>query len=372
MTTELASPQARTSTPSAQKPPRLVSLDVFRGITIAAMILVNNPGSWDSVFPPLRHAEWHGCTLADLVFPSFLFILGTAIVFSNAHRARQGRRRMLLHALWRSLALIALGLLLNGLFYLPWANVRLPGVLQRIGILYLSGSLITMALSRRARTVLCLLLLVGYWALMAGFSAPGHPRGDLSPHGNLASFVDRQLLSGHMWHTNGDPEGILTTFPALVTVLLGTLAGDWLRSPNAPRRIASRLALAGAAGVLAGLLWNLVFPVNKNLWTSSYVLLTAGIASLALAACYSAVDVCCWRRWAAPFKAVGMNPLAIYVASEIAAMSVLDNARSWTYTNLLAPLAGNTAGSLCWALVYVAFWWVVAWVLYRRNIFIKL
>jgi predicted acyltransferase len=352
---------------------RLVSLDVFRGITIAAMILVNNPGSQENVYAPLRHAAWHGWTLADLVFPSFIYIVGASLVFSFARRTRnQSQSAIYLHILWRTLALIAIGLLLNGLFYLPWKNVRLPGVLQRIGLVYLFASLIVLTTSWRVRILLTASILVGYWGLLALMAAPGSHVGDLSSRGNLVSYIDRQLFRSHLWLRYRDPEGVLSTFPAVATALLGTLAGDWLVAGRKSSSTASYLILAGSTGIILGQVWNVVFPINKNLWTSSFVLLTAGIASVGLGLCYWTLEVKEWRGLGYPFKLVGMNPLALYIGSEIIGMSALDNARSWVFANLLAPVTGPTVASLLWALAYAGFWGLVAFVLYRLAIFIRL
>jgi predicted acyltransferase len=352
---------------------RLVSLDVFRGITITAMILVNNPGSEGNVFAPLRHAAWNGWTLADLVFPSFIYIAGTALVLSSARRAQKlPQTAIYIHILWRSLALIAIGLLLNGLFYLPWENVRLPGVLQRIGLVYLFTALIVLTTSWRVRVLLAVTILVGYWGLLAFMAAPGSHAGDLSPRGNLVSYVDRQIFGIHIWLRYRDPEGVLSTFQAVATALLGTLAGDLLLAGRKSSSITVGLILAGITGIVFGQVWNVVFPINKNLWTSSFVLLSAGIASVGQGLCYWVLEVKEWRGLVYPFKLVGMNPLALYIGSEVIGMSALDNARSWVFANLLAPVTGPTVASLLWGLAYAGFWGVMAYALYRMAIFIRL
>ncbi len=339
------------------------------------MILVNNPGNWKAVYWPLRHAEWHGWTPTDLVFPFFVFIVGVSIVFSCSGRCERGepRGRSLRHALWRSAVLIALGMVLNGLFYLPWAEVRIPGVLQRIGIVYFLAMLITTMTKRRVRIAVTAGILLGYWALLALVPAPGHVAGDFSAAGNLASYVDRALLRGHMWRATFDPEGVLSTLPAIATALLGTMAGEWIRSGHARVQIAAGLVTAGAAGVVAGEIWGTAFPINKNLWTSSYVVFTAGAAAMVLGICYWLVDVCGWRGVGRPFAILGMNPLAIYVASEMVGMVLqATGAHDAAFLAGFAPLAAPAVASLLWAAAYVTAWWLVAWTMYRNTIFIKL
>jgi predicted acyltransferase len=367
--------------------PRLVSLDVFRGITIAAMILVNNPGSWDAVYSPLRHAAWNGCTPADLVFPFFLFIVGVSLVFSCEHRISKGSSKAALarHALWRSLALIVLGLLLNGLFYAPWDKVRIPGVLQRIGVVYGLTLFVVLTTTRRMRGTITIALLFGYWLLMTRLPLPGHRVGDLTPAGNLASLIDCRLFRAHMWAPDGDPEGVLSTFPAIASALLGTFAGDWLlhgHLAEAPRnqlapgpnqsKVLTHLLVAGSAALLIGLCWGQVFPLNKNLWTSSFAVFTAGMATLFLALCYWLVDEKGWQRQLRPFSCLGMNPLAVYVASQIGSLGALSALPNAFHPRVSAWIGSAPLASLLWAMVYVAVFLLIAQVLYRRGIFLKL
>ncbi len=352
---------------------RLLSLDVLRGATVLLMILVNNPGSSQAIYSPLRHAEWNGWTSADLVFPFFLFIVGVSLVFSLQGRLERGASRgaIFRHILWRSLALMAIGLVLNGLFYLPWQHVRIPGVLQRIGLVYLFAALITLTATRRWRAVITLALLLGYWALLMLVPVPGHGAGDLSPAGNLASFVDRRLLHGHLWRPEWDPEGVLSTLPAIATALLGTFAADWLCSGKRAEQLAKGLLVAGVAAIAAGELWNLALAINKNLWTSSFAVFSAGAAAVLLAVCLWAADVRGWRRWARPFVWVGMNPLAIYVGSEVLGMGALEGVRHAVQAALFGDMT-SAGASLLWALGYTGVWWAVGWILYRNTIFIKL
>ena len=371
--------------------PRLASLDVFRGLTVSAMILVNNPGSWDSVYPPLRHAEWNGCTPADLVFPFFLYIVGVSLAFSCQKRRDRGdsRAEIMGHALWRSLALIGLGLLCNGLFFLPWDQVRIPGVLQRIGVVYGLTLLLVLTTTRRLRGAITVALLGGYWLAMTLLPLPGHGAGDLTPAGNLASRIDCHLLHGHMWTPRGDPEGFLSTLPAIATALLGTFAGDWLlfrranpapglsaQHPPAagsrPHKLLIKLLFTGAVILLLGLSWGRIFPLNKTLWTSSFAFFTAGWATLLLAFCYWLVDVKGWGLPLRPFESMGRNPLAIYVAAQLGSISVLNALPNAFHPVATARLGNAPLASLLWAVLYVSLFICLACILHRRGIVLKL
>jgi predicted acyltransferase len=259
-------------------------------------------------------------------------------------------------------------------------------VLQRIGVVYFFGAFITLITSVRLRTALTLVLLLGYWGLLMLTPVPGHGVGVLTPAGNLVSFIDRHLLGGHLWNASWDPEGILSTFPALATLLLGTLAAEWVRSHrpselsaknltrNGSRRpgIIAGLIAVGILAVLCGQLWGRVFPINKTLWTSSFALFSGGAAALVFAVCYWLVDVNGWQRWGRPLLFMGMNPLAIYAASEIVGMGLLPGVRRFVYRHWLAPWLGAHVGSVSWAVAYLAVWCCVAWFMYRRAVFIKL
>src|SRR3989475_3072410 len=279
---------------------RLLSLAAFRGLTIAAMVLVNNPGTWAAVYAPLTHAEWHGLTPTDVIFPFFLFIVGMAIPLS---RPTAGR------VLRRAAVIFALGLVLNGLPGFDWATLRIPGVLQRIAVCYLVAAVLFLTTSWRTQAIVTAALLLGYWGAMTLVPVPGYGRGDLGPEGNLAAWLDRALLGPHIWRVARvfDPEGILSTVPAVATTLLGVLTGRWAQSARPPRVITGGLALAGALGAVLGAAWGVWFPVNKALWTSSYAVLTAGLALLVFAACYAATEVRGWRRGGAPFAVLGGN-----------------------------------------------------------------
>ena len=337
---------------------------------MAAMVLVNNPGTWRAVYAPLQHADWHGLTPTDVIFPFFLFIVGVAIALA---------RPTPLRVLRRAAIIFALGLVLNGLPYFDWATIRIPGVLQRIAVCYLVAALVFLTTRWRTQAVITAMLLLGYWAVMTLVPVPGHGRGDLSAEGNLAAWLDRAVLGPHIWRVARvyDPEGILSTVPAVATTLLGVLAGQWLGSGRRAGTIAAGLAGAGAVATALGAAWALVFPLNKSLWTSSYALLTAGLALLVFAACYWTIDVRGWRRWAMPFVVLGVNALLLFFLSTLVArVLTLIHVGGRTLHGVLfargfAPWAAPVNASLAWALAYLAAWWVVMWALYRAGVRVR-
>ena len=359
---------------------RLLSLDALRGITVAAMVLVNNPGTWRAIYPPLRHADWHGWTPTDLVFPFFLFIVGASVPLSL--RSRVGGKAdgsVLARVLRRSTVIFALGLVLNGFPWFDWATLRVPGVLQRIALCYLAAALIYLAAGWRGQAMAAAGLLLGYWGLMTLVPVPGYGAGDLGKAGNLAAYVDRALLGpAHLWQQAKvyDPEGLLSTLPAIATTLLGVLAGQWLVGGSAPAVVVAGLAAAGVAATALGALWGLWFPINKALWTSSYALFSGGLAALALAGCYWLVEARGLRRWALPFAWFGVNALALFFLSTLAAKLLLiirvgpDATRlhAWLFERLFAPWAAPVNASLAWALAYVLVWWGAMWLMFRLGL----
>ena len=382
---------------------RLTSLDAFRGIAIASMVLVNNPGSWDWVYPPLLHAEWHGFTPTDLVFPAFLFIAGVAMAWSLAKYTQTDEPdastkpplKKLYGRIGRRCALLfGLGLFLNGFSGFltsgayDFSTIRMMGVLQRISLAYLLAALSVIHLSRSRQWLVAISLLVGYWLAMTLIPVPGFGAGDLSPTGNLAAYIDRALLgTAHLYghppfNGQGDPEGLFSTLPAVGTVLLGYFTGDWLRHQPPRSRTSWRLVWAGIASLAVGGLWHFIFPINKQLWTSSFVVFTAGWSLLLLALCYQIIEVRGKRHWGWPFEIVGLNAIFVFVASGIVARILLkthigqgENAPSiytWLYETLFQPWAGNTNGSLIFALITVLFWWLILYGLYRQRWFFKI
>jgi predicted acyltransferase len=361
---------------------RLDSLDVFRGLTIAAMILVSTPGTWTAVYPSLDHAAWHGWTATDLVFPFLLFAMGAAVPFAMARR-RGAPKRIRRHVLRRAAILFALGLLLNAIETPPplhWAAFRLPGVLQRIAIVYLAITWITEHSSTRTQVAVAASLVIGYWAAMTLLPVPGVGAGVLTPSGNLASHVDRALLGRHLLTPLYDPEGLLSTLPAVATALFGVIAGGWLRQSSDVHR-SFWLWMAGFAAMLTGLAWARLFPINKNLWTSSFAVFSAGAAAQVLAVCHSVVDAHGWRKWSRPLVAYGRNPLAAYFLS-VGADSILtrwlaadgSSVKSVVYRGAFAswlrPTVSAEAASLTYAIAYVVVWGVILGAMYRRRLFI--
>lgn len=360
---------------------RLLSLDVFRGLTVAAMLLVNNPGTWSAVYDPLEHAEWHGWTPTDLIFPFFLFIVGVSMAYSLLPRRERGDAPgpLFAKAAKRSAILVGLGLLLAAFPYytLDLAHLRLPGVLQRIGLAFLLASGVVLFARPRAQAAITAALLLGYWAAMTLVPVPGFGAGNLTAKdGNLAAYVDRSILgTNHLWAsaTTWDPEGLMSTLPAVATVLLGVFAGRWMRSArSAPDRLVG-LFLAGNAAVVAGWVWNGVFPINKNLWTSSYVLFTAGLALHALAVCYWLVDVRGNRRWALPFAWFGMNAIfAFFFSGVMARLLNLVKVDGTPIKQLIFESAFDSwlpahDASLLFALCFVALWTAIVWAMHRRG-----
>ena len=364
----------------------MLSLDVFRGITIAGMILVNNPGTWSSIYWPLEHAEWNGWTPTDLIFPFFLFIVGISITLAFGRQIESGKDEtdLLLKVLRRSAIIFALGLFLNGFPYFNLAQIRIPGVLQRIAVCYLVASLIFLKTRWQTQAITAAVLLLLYWVLMTVVPVPGYGAGDLSKEGSLAAYIDRWLLGPHIWKQGKvfDPEGLLSTMPAIVTTLAGVLTGHWLRSGRTQLEKVGGLFFAGACAVTVGWAWHYWFPINKSLWTSSYAVFTAGMALQLLAICYWLVDIKGYKRWAKPFIIFGVNALALFVFSGLLArlMGIIkvpngDGSsialQPFIFKNLFASWAAPINASLCYAIVYIFFWLFLMWLLYRKRIFIK-
>ncbi len=356
---------------------RLVSLDLFRGITIAAMILVNNPGN-SQAYAPLKHAEWNGWTPTDLIFPFFLFIVGVSMVFSFDSRLARGdsRAKLLLHAFRRSVVLFALGLLFNGVPHFQLATWRIPGVLQRIAVAYFLATLITLYCRTSARVAWLVILLAGYWLLLRyvpvpGYGVPAREVPFLDPNGNLVAHLDRLLMRGHLYRPMRDPEGLLSTFPSVASVLVGVLTGQWLTRLYPHRDKVLGMLAFGFGGVCAGLTWAQWFPINKNLWTSSYVLLSSGLALLALAACYWIADVRLSRgAWTKPFLVFGSNAILAYVLGEWLGLLL-----NWSHLPLerwLSHLGNAPMQSLLYSLIIVVLCYLPLLWLYRRGTLIKI
>ena len=356
---------------------RLKSLDLFRGATIASMIMVNNPGTWSDVYAPLRHAAWSGWTFTDTVFPFFMWIVGLAVTISTAKRvaAGQDKKQLLLHGARRAAILFLLGLFLTAFPHFELAGIRIPGVLQRIGVCYLIALAIFLWSSWRGLIIWTVALNVLYLAFMIGYPVPGCGAGSWAMECNFARLLDGKLLAGHMWAStkDWDPEGVFSTIPAISTVLLGMLAGYLLRAEGSPLDKVRRFMLKGFALLIAGLALDYAVPINKALWTTSFVLLMAGLASICFAVWYWMADIKGWAGWFKPFEVYGMNAIAAYMASGILAdVMGVSGAKTWVFKNVCLAAASPIDASLLYALANVAAVYLVVWVMYKRGWFVKL
>lgn len=424
---------------------RLVSLDVFRGLTIAGMVLVNNPGTWSAIYPPLAHAEWHGITPTDYIFPFFLFIVGVAIPIALGKRIEEGiTNKVYLKILSRAALIFFLGLFmaafplfdfskpeiplfaklitmfglltilylwltgktrepliglallaafLAALYFAGYPLVfrnfqifRIPGVLQRIAVCYLVTSIIFLHVNWKQLTIIGIVLLLFYWLLMTIVPIPGCDFSTINDKAcNLAAFVDRAILgTNHIWQSAKvyDPEGILSTLPAIATTISGVLTGLWLKSKRGDLEKVAGMFFVGLILIVLAWCWNPFFPFNKALWTSSYVLYTSGLALCFLGFCYFLIDIKGYRAWTAPFVIFGVNALALFVGSGLMArmMSIVKVAgadgkeiglQTWIHQTVFAPLADARTSSLMYAVCFILFWLFLMWVLYRKRIYIK-
>lgn len=373
---------------------RLLSLDFFRGATVAAMILVNNPGDWGHIYSPLEHAEWNGCTPTDLVFPFFLFIVGVSIAYamSSSKIDPAKHNRIILKAFKRALILFALGLFLSlfpKIFTDPieaFRTVRIPGVLQRISLVFFICSVLFLKNSEKGLFRIAIILLALYWALMTFIPVPGVGFPNLEKETNLGAWLDRTLLTNaHLWKTaiTWDPEGILGTMPAVATGLFGVLTGIYLKRKDVNEAIkVSWLFSAGLTAVILGLIWGLEFPINKSLWTSSYVLFSGGLAIMALALAYWIIDIQKYTAFSPPFIAYGTNAITVFFLSGLIPRSLnmirINNPdgtdtgfQTWIYITCFKPNFSPVNASLAWAICFNLFWFVILWIMYKKKIIIK-
>ena len=403
------------SIPAAPPTPnRLMSLDVFRGVTIASMMLVNNPGTWSAIYPPLDHAEWNGWTFTDTIFPFFVWIVGVAIPLSTSRRleAGQSRAELFRHALRRAVIIFGLGFFLatfgflidgslaklgfSGWLHHYLTNVRLPGVLQRIAICYLIATLIFLRANLRGQILWTAGFLLVYWLLMAFTPFPVNVQGEtrwisgvLEKGDNFSAYIDNLVLNGpvigtHVWKVarTWDPEGIVSTLPAIATCLFGILTGHLLRSRRSEAEKTAWLMIGGALLMWLGELMNLALPINKSLWTSSYSVFMAGLAMICFGVCYWFVDVKGCRTLVRPFAIYGMNAITVFVLAGVlgrvlGAIKVSVSAdqsvplQAWLFEKFFAPLASPRNASLLWAILYVLGLYLVAWAMYRKKWFVK-
>ncbi|ATL46239.1 DUF5009 domain-containing protein [Chitinophaga caeni] len=368
---------------------RFLSLDVFRGLTVALMILVNNPGSWKFVYPPFHHAEWHGLTPTDLVFPFFLFAVGNAMSFALPKYEALGNSAAIQKILKRTALIFIIGLLLNWYPFISYndqgelvakslGHLRIMGVLQRIALCYGIAGLIIHFAKEKGALVASVVLMLGYWLILSLFGQ-GDP---YSMQGNAGIFIDKAILGeNHMYHGEGvafDPEGLLSTLPAVCNVLIGYLVGVFIKKNGVNGSSLTKLLLAGVALVVVGYFWGMFFPVNKKIWTSSYVLVTVGLAILLLTLLMYAIEIQQWKKGFQFFEVFGKNPLFIYVMSGVLVKTYFlirpepgMNLYSWIYKYGFQSWAGDMNGSLFFAIAHVLLFWLLGYVLDKKKIYIR-
>lgn len=374
---------------------RLLSIDVMRGMTIFFMIVVNTPGTWTYVYAPLRHAKWHGCTPTDLVFPFFLFIVGVSMAISlnkyasKTQKESGARSQLIKKILRRTILIFLVGLCLNWFpfYHKNIGDLRILGVLQRIALAYGGAGILVVLLKDKMKLAIAAsLLLFGYWGLIA-FTGNGDP---YSLEGNLATWFDPLVLGeSHVYGGFGipfDPEGLVSTIPGIAHVLIGYFIGLILlrlhkdgSSQLSYTGASKNILLTGVVLSVLGVIWNAGFPINKPIWTSSYVLLTCGLGTILLAALMWIIDIKKWVKWTYIFRVFGLNPLVSYALSGVFVKLMITtfkwdktNAYAWTYESIFQPVFGNFAGSFVFALTYTMFIWFFAWLLFRKGKIIKL
>lgn len=375
---------------------RLLSLDVFRGITILGMIMVNNPGTWSAMYGPLRHAPWHGWTPTDLIFPFFLFIVGVAIVYAYSGKLAQGvdKKGLVLIALKRSAVLFGLGLIMAAYPVFQFVpefgfregldKLRIMGVLQRIAICYFVASVIFLYYKPKAQLYWMAGFAIVYWLAMAFIPVPGHGAGLIDDKiNNLAAWVDRGILGEHLWVGAGrmwDPEGLLSTIPAISSTLIGVWAGHILREKEDSSELkVANLMIIGCLLIIVGYVWDWFFPINKSLWTSSYAIFTGGQAMCGLALCYWFIDVKGYKSWTEPFVVYGVNAITVFFMSGIIArtLNIIQvtsesiSLQRWIFITFFDSWLETTFASFAYSLVWVFAWYLVLLIMYRKNIIIK-
>jgi predicted acyltransferase len=381
------------------KQERLSSLDAFRGFTIAGMMLVNNPGSWSSIYPQLEHAAWNGWTFTDFIFPFFLWIVGVAMTMSFAGRLERGdsKSKMIGQAARRGAMLFLIGLFLTmfpfGLFgtHLSFATVRIPGVLQRIGVCYFFATLIYLNTTVRGQIAWIVGLLAGYWLMLALIPVPGYGAGDITPFGSLGRYIDSMILGAHTWRgapaPGFDPEGVISTLGAIATTLFGILVGHYLRfQDHTKEEKVCWMFFVGSVLLLLGAVFDMWMPINKNLWTSSYVVFMAGFATCIFGLFYFIIDVKGYKKWATPLIIYGMNAIFVFTLSGVAgrALGLLKfnvllssgtygdvNIQSLMMDNVLRPMFNPLNASLAWAILWDLMLFFFAWLMWRKKWFLK-
>lgn len=359
---------------------RLISLDAFRGFTIAAMIMVNYPGSWSHVYPPLLHVDWHGLTPTDLIFPFFIFIVGTSIALAYSKRLSAGvpKNPMYRKIVIRSLKIFIVGILLWMFPKFELDTIRYAGVLQRIAVVFLASALLFLNSKWKTQAIIAAVLLVGYWLAMVLIPTPGYGKPMLEPGVNLAAYIDGLLLPGYMWQKTWDPEGIFSTIPAIASGISGLLAGHIILSKLTPERKVIYLFSFGLFAFMTGYMWDYIFPINKNLWTSSFVLVTSGLAAMILAVSMFFIDLRGHTRFTKAGIIFGSNAIAVYVLADVWGqffynIKYFGSSLNVHFMNIFESAGWSLKfGSLLFALLFICFNFIPAWILYKKRIFIKL
>ena len=367
-----------------EKSERLISLDVFRGMTIAGMILVNHPGSGDYVYAELAHAEWNGCTFADFIFPFFLFIVGVAITLSLSKRKESGanKTKLYIQIFRRSFIIFLLGFILGLVPSFSFENIVYTGILKRIAVVYFFTSIIFLNTSLKTQSIMFASFLLIYWGLLTLVPVPGIGEANLGKETNLGAWFDRLLMSGHLAHETWDPQGVLNTLPAILTSLLGVLTGYLLKSDKDQLTKTVYMFAAGNVLLLAGYVFDFWFPINKNLWSSSFVLFTGGFALNIFALCYWFIDIKKYTWWTKPFLVFGTNAITVYFLAVIINRLMkfykvgdgenLLNIKAYLFQTFFMPyFAEPMNASLAYSICYVLIWLGLMWILYYKKIFIK-
>jgi len=359
---------------------RLISLDAFRGFTIAAMIMVNNPGSWSYVYPPLEHASWNGLTPTDLIFPFFIFIVGVSIALAYTKRLKSGidKGPMYRKIVLRSLKIFAVGIFLWLWPTFSFENIRIAGVLQRIAIVFMVSAVLFLNTKWKTQAIVAAVLLIGYWLMMTLIPTPGYGKVMLEPGANLAAWFDSKFLPGYMWQKTWDPEGLLSTLPAIATGITGMLAGHLIVSKMKTQRKVMYLFSVSFLAFVIGFMWSYIFPLNKNIWTSSFVLVTSGLAGMTLAVSIFVVDILGRTRFTKPGIIFGSNAIAVYVLADVWSIpfyrwQIAGASLNNHWLNMFEHFGWSMKfGSFTYALMFICLNFIPAWFLYKKKIFIKL
>ena len=359
---------------------RLISLDAFRGFTIAAMIMVNNPGSWKYVYPPLEHASWNGLTPTDLIFPFFIFIVGVSITLAYTKRLNSGidKGPMYQKILFRTLKIFAVGILLWLFPKFNFETVRIAGVLQRIAIVFMVGAFLFLNTKWKTQAIVAGILLVGYWLIMVLIPTPGYGKVMLEPGANIAAWFDSKFLPGYLYQKTWDPEGILSTFPAIASGITGMLAGHLILNKMTQERKVIYLFSLSFLAFIVGFMWSYIFPLNKNIWTSSFVLVTSGLAGMTLAVSIFFVDILGRTRFTKPGIIFGSNAITAYVLADILTLpfyrwNIGGASLSGHWMNMFSNFGWNLKfGSFTFAVIFICLNFIPVWFLYKKKILIKL